>query len=259
MDYSNKYIVTFAAVLCLVCSTVVSSIAVGLKDRQDANRILDQRTMVLRVAKIVEDKEKPSYEEVDAMFQDIETIVIDLDEGKIVDVDHTTVDPRKNAKRPGVSTAITDENARKAGIKSVATQQKVYLVRTPGKECVVFPFYGNGLWSTMYGYLCVTPDLAEVVGIIYYEQGETAGLGSEVENPRWRAQWEGKKALTADNELLVKVVKQGLAKDKTTQVDGIAGATITSVAVTFALDFWFGEQGYGPALDQIRAAAQEAK
>lgn len=259
MDYSNKYIVTFAAVLCLVCSTVVSSIAVGLKDRQDANRILDKRTMVLRVANMVEDKEKPSFEEVDEMFKDIETIVIDLDEGSIVDVDPTTVDPRKNAKRPGVSKGITDENARKAGIKSVATQQLVYLVRTPGKECVVFPFYGNGLWSTMYGFLCVTPDLSEVIGIIYYEQGETAGLGSEVENPRWRAQWVGKKALTADNELQVKVVKQGLAKDKTTQVDGIAGATITSVAVTFALDFWFGEQGYGPALDQIRAAAQEAK
>ncbi len=259
MDYSNKYIVTFAAVLCLVCSTVVSSIAVGLSERQEMNRILDKRTMVLRVAKIVDEKEKPSFEEVDEAFTNIETIVVDLNKGAVVDVDPTTVDPRKNAKAAGLSKAITDKWAKKAGIKSVANEQLVYLVRTPGKECVVFPYYGNGLWSTMYGFLCVTPDLSEVIGIIYYEQGETAGLGSEVENPLWRARWEGKKAISADNQLLVEVVKSGLAKDPTTQVDGIAGATITSVAVTFALKFWFGEQGYGPALSDIRAAAQEAK
>jgi Na+-transporting NADH:ubiquinone oxidoreductase subunit C len=259
LNYSNKYIVTFAAVLCLVCSTLVSSIAVSLSERQAMNRISDKRTMVLRVAQIVDEKEKPTFEEVDEAFKDIETIVIDLTEGAVVDVDPTTVDPRKNAKAAGLSNAIKDQWAKKAGIKSVATQQLVYLVRTPGKECVVFPYYGNGLWSTMYGFMCVTPDLSEVIGIIYYEQGETAGLGGEVENPNWRDDFEGKKAISASNELLVEVVKNGLAKDKTTQVDGIAGATITSVAVTYALKFWFGEQGYGPALDDIRAAAQEAK
>ncbi|MBC8404500.1 MAG: Na(+)-translocating NADH-quinone reductase subunit C [Planctomycetes bacterium] len=259
MDYSNKYIVTFAAVLCLVCSTLVSSIAVGLKDRQEVNRILDKRTMILRVANLVGDKEKPSIEEVNKFFEAIETKVVDFKTGALVDVDPTTVDPRKNAKAAGKSSAIVNPWAKKAGIKSVADQQLIYLVRTPGKECVVFPYYGNGLWSAMYGFMCVTPDLAEVIGIIYYEQGETAGLGGEVENPLWRARWKGKKALSADNELLVEVVKSGLAKDPTTQVDGIAGATITSVAVTYALKFWFGEQGYGPALDDIRAAAQEAK
>lgn len=260
MDYSNKYIVTFAAVLCLVCSTVVSSIAVSLSDRQAENRLLDKRTMVLRVAKLVEDKAKPSFEEVDEMFKDIDTIVVDLETGELpTDIDLNTVDPRKQAKAAGVSKSITDPSAKRAGIKSVAKKQLIYLVRTPGKECVVFPFYGNGLWSTMYGFLCLTPDLSEVIGIIYYEQGETAGLGGEVENPLWRAKWEGKKAVSADNELLVKVVKSGLVKDETTQVDGIAGATITSVAVTYALEYWFGEQGYGPSLDKIRAAAQEAK
>lgn len=256
MNFSNRYIVLFAASLCLALSLVVSTIAVSLKDIQDANKLLDKQTMVLRVAGLIEDGAQPTSEEVAELFESIDTMVVDTNTGELTTYDPDTmkVDPRKDAKAKDLSKKTEGEWAKRASIKSISEKQLVYLVRTPGKESVVFPIYGNGLWSTLYGFFCLKPSLDEVVGIIYYEQKETAGLGGEVENPRWLAQWPGKKALTADGELLVEVVKNGKVVDSTTQVDGISGSTITSVAVTFMLEFWFSDQGYGKALDNIREA-----
>ena len=39
---STKYIIGFAAVVCLVCSVVVSGSAVSLKERQTINKQLDR-------------------------------------------------------------------------------------------------------------------------------------------------------------------------------------------------------------------------
>ena len=44
------YILGFCALVCLVCSVVVSSAAVGLKPKQDANKVLDRQKKVLAVA-----------------------------------------------------------------------------------------------------------------------------------------------------------------------------------------------------------------
>ncbi|MCV5901050.1 FMN-binding protein, partial [Escherichia coli] len=70
----------------------------------------------------------------------------------------------------------------------------VYLVKNGDDVSkVIIPVHGNGLWSMMYAFVAVETDGNTVSGITYYEQGETPGLGGEVENPSWRAQWVGKK------------------------------------------------------------------
>ncbi len=63
----------------------------------------------------------------------------------------------------------------------------------------------------MYAFVAVSTDGNTVTGLTYYEQGETPGLGGEVENPSWRAQWDGKKLFDeTTNQLskLLKVVRQ---------------------------------------------------
>ena len=56
----------------------------------------------------------------------------------------------------------------------------------------MLPIYGKGLWSTLYGFLSLDADATTVRGITFYEHAETPGLGGEIENPRWKAQWNGK-------------------------------------------------------------------
>ena len=50
MQHSTGYIIGFAAAVCLVASLFVAGSAVGLKDRQDKNRLLDVQKKVLAVA-----------------------------------------------------------------------------------------------------------------------------------------------------------------------------------------------------------------
>ena len=53
MQHSTGYIVGFASVVCLVCAVFVAGAAVGLKDRQDANKLLDRQQKVLTVAGLI--------------------------------------------------------------------------------------------------------------------------------------------------------------------------------------------------------------
>ncbi len=114
---------------------------------------------------------------------------------------------------------------------------------------------GAGLYSTLYGFIALGSDLRTVVGLKFYEHGETAGLGAEVDNPRWLAQWEGKVALDRSGRPVLEVVKGGVPPgdpDAIHKVDAISGATITSKSVQNLLVFWLDQAGFGPYLETLR-------
>ena len=249
MDFSNGYILAFAGALCLVCSLAVSSLSVSLNERQETNKLLDQRMNVLKVAGIIDTSTKLTLEEVDVYFEQIEELVVDRATGQIVEgVDPTTVDPQVAAKDPELSSEAPAGLAKRTQVRRLPDQLKVYRVDVEGSECWVMPIWGNGLWSTLYGYLALSPDAETIVGITYYEHGETPGLGGEVDNPSWKAQWPGKQAYDADGNPRVTVVKAGTVVDKSYQVDGLSGATITGNGVAAMVELWLGDAGYGTFL-----------
>ena len=88
----------------------------------------------------------------------------------------------------------------------------------------------------------------------FYEHKETPGLGGEVDNPRWKALWDGRKAFDAAGVPEIQVVKglAGSVDDAPHDVDGLAGATMTSRGVTNLLRFWLGEAGFQSYLDRLR-------
>ena len=74
----------------------------------------------------------------------------------------------------------------------------MYLVKENNQiETIILPVHGKGLFSTMYGFIALKADKQSIVGLKFYEQGETPGLGGEVENPRWLSLWTDKKLLNA--------------------------------------------------------------
>ena len=247
MDFSNRYIVGFALALCLVCSLAVSSTAVALKEKQEANKKLDMQTQILRVAGLIDADASPSAEEAEALFADVETLLIDTKTGDVIgpaaDIDPSPV--IKAAKDSSLSTETISTFAKGARLKRIPNELKVMKVTSPGHECYVFLVWGNGLWSTMYGYIALEPDLQTVKGITFYEHGETPGLGGEIDNPRWKERWIGKSVYNQAGEAALTVTKGGQAKDLNHQVDGISGATITSVAVGYTVQTWLGNEGYG--------------
>jgi len=233
--------------LSLVCSIIVSTAAVVLKPKQQANAVLDQQTKILEVAGIDLAGDIPAL-----YAENIEPRLVDFATGDFVDGDAAAYDQRKAAKDPAESIKLSAEED-VAKILRRANTGTVYLVKDGAETSkVIIPVHGNGLWSMMYAFVAVETDGNTVSGITYYEQGETPGLGGEVENPAWRAQFVGKKLFDENHKPAIQVVKGGAPEGSEHGVDGLSGATLTSVGVQNTFDFWLGEMGFGPFLAKVR-------
>lgn len=241
-----------AFLVSLTCSSLVASAAVLLKPRQEANEDRHLRRNIVDVAGLRE-----AGQDVEELFEHIEMRVVDLQTGRYVDdVDELRFDPVKGASDPALSLAIPEE-LDVAGIGRRARWGLVYLVRKNGQlTTIVLPIRGRGLWSMIYGLLAVEPDANTIVGITFYEHGETPGLGDQISKRPWRDLWSGKQLFDESNELKIEVVKGRVPPDSPLapyHVDGISGATLTGRGVTSTLRYWLGEHGYGPYLKRVRS------
>ena len=133
-------------------------------------------------------------------------------------------------------------------------RDRVYLVRDKDDKIsrIVVPIHGYGLWSTMYAFLALESDADTVAGISYYQQAETPGLGGEVENPRWAAQWEGKEIYGEDGDVAFRLVRGGASPDDKYGVDALSGATLTSKGVTNSVRYWLSNSAYRGYLEKVR-------
>ena len=132
----------------------------------------------------------------------------------------------------------------------------VYLLKSGENiEKIVLPIHGYGLWSTLYGFVALDSDLNTVSGITFYEHGETAGLGGEVENPVWKASWVGKQIYAGSGDVKLTVLKGSVdpnSKNKIHEIDGLSGASLTSRGVQNIITYWLGKDGFGPVLDKLK-------
>jgi Na+-transporting NADH:ubiquinone oxidoreductase subunit C len=131
----------------------------------------------------------------------------------------------------------------------------VYLVEgEQGIERIILPVHGYGLWSTLYGFIALESDLNTVAGLGFYEHAETPGLGGEVDNPRWKAVWSGKQVYPqGSSEPAIGLIKGKALAANVHDIDGLAGATLTSNGVTNLVKFWLGENGFAPFLTNLKA------
>ncbi|MEM6620781.1 MAG: Na(+)-translocating NADH-quinone reductase subunit C [Pseudomonadota bacterium] len=239
----------FVAVsLCLVASMVVSATAVSLRPMQEVNKLKDKQANILQVAGLYD----PEVSVAEA-FQAFEPHVLDLETGQFTDAfDAATFDDRAAASDPATSIVLADDPA---GIGRQAKYVTVYLLRDGAGEIdkVILPIHGYGLWSTLYGFIALEADGNEIYGLQFYEHAETPGLGAEVDNPRWKAQWSGKRLVDNDGNLSITVAKTAPPAGEDYHVDALAGATLTSVGVDNLVKFWMGETGYKPFLENLKA------
>lgn len=296
-DKDSIFNVFFIATsVCLVCSFLVAGAAVSLKSMQDQNKKRDVMMNIIRVAGI-QDRDIESAGSVEAFFVPpeegddserpyIEDVLVDLETGdpakglelarQFLEMDEGTspdkiiaeFDQLKAANHKAHQTKL-DKNADLAGLATLEKVSHIYLLRDSDGQVVkyIFPVRGKGLWSILYGFVSVEPDFQTISGLTFYSHGETPGLGGEVDNPDWKRQWTlqenrrgelvGKQIFGDADEVKISVVK-GKTNDPF-QVDGLAGATITSNGVTNMLRFWFGDQGFGPYIKKMKNTGSASK
>ncbi len=240
-------------VLCVVCALLVSTAAVMLRPLQEENQTIDRQRNILIAAGLLQ-ADVP----IEQQFQQITTKVVDLRTGYYTQaVDPATYNALQAAKNPQMSETLN----RQEDVAKIFRREDyavVYLVEKNGVlDKVILPVRGYGLWSTMYGFIALDKDLNTIAGLGFYQQGETPGLGGEIDNPRWLAEWPGKHVYEDNNVAihLVKGVVNPASPDQAFEVDGLAGATLTSRGVTNLLKFWLGPQGFQPFLDNLKAGS----
>ncbi|MGQ9424626.1 Na(+)-translocating NADH-quinone reductase subunit C [Gilvimarinus sp. F26214L] len=245
---------TVATILCLVCAVVVSTAAVMLKPYQEQNRRADIQRNILSIAGMLEEDRS-----VQEQFEAVNTRVVDLESGTYTDaVDPTEYDELTASRDPEMSTPLTDDE----DIASINRQEKyarVYEVPGSGGEptTIILPIRGYGLWGTLFGFIALEAENYEVIGLGFYQHQETPGLGGEVDNPRWKEQWEGKRVYEQEpGQVDIQLVKGEVEPDNPNaqyQVQGLSGATLTTRGVQNMLNFWMGEQGYAKFLRNLKA------
>ncbi len=245
-------------ILAFVCSALVAGAAVGLRPLQEANRQLDKKKHILYAAGLFQ--EGKSIEE---MFAPIETKIVELASGEFVP--ETTVSPNsynqlKAALSNSTGRSLTSEEDI-AKLRRLEKYSLVYLVRENERVSqIILPVRGKGLWSTMFAYVALDGDLTTIRGVSFYEHGETPGLGGEVENKRWQDGWRGKKIYGDGGKVALQVVKgkgANIEPQKSHQIDGLSGATLTTKGVDSLMEFWFGDHGFKPFFARLKETKEK--
>jgi Na+-transporting NADH:ubiquinone oxidoreductase subunit C len=238
---SSAYTLGFAAAVCIICSLLVSTAAVSLKDKQDQNVRIDIQKNILGAVGFLKGQKKVENAEIEALYNEHIVELVVARSGEVV--------PDK------APSALRTEDYLDH-LKSPA-EFPLYVRKDNGKPVAyAFPIVGKGLWSTLYGYLALETDANTVKGISFYKHGETPGLGAEIEKTWFQSNYIGKKVLARDGSLASVTVIKGkvadliAAEQQAHYVDGISGATITSRGVTELVRLAL--ERYGPVLRNIR-------
>ncbi len=220
---STSYIIRFTLIMTSVVALVLAGLFSLLKEQHDINEALFNRRAVLKAADDYLEKkvDNMSDEEVQAVFESkIDQYVLDMDGNIIEGLKADDIDMAKERKKPEAERRLP-----------------LYVLNSSNGEIYLLSVRGNGLWDEIWGTIALKDDFNTVAGVTFDHKAETPGLGAEIKDSRpFQEQFEGKKIYNEEGEYVSVTVRKGGARDKTHEVDGISGATVTSDGVTEMLD-----------------------
>jgi Na+-transporting NADH:ubiquinone oxidoreductase subunit C len=209
-------VISFAAVVCVICSLVLSATATLLKERQDVAVELDRKLNVLKafgVQTVDTSGMKMPKDEIDRYFtENISEVYVSKETGDIVE----NPDPAQLKKEA------------KERTHEARSLLPLYVWQEGGTPLkYAFPTSGMGLWSIVHGYIALDRDLSTIIGVTFYKHGETPGLGGEVSADWFMNQFKDKIIYAGGSLVQLEVVKGKAPEDSNYQVDGMSGATMT--------------------------------
>ncbi len=242
--------------VCIFASVLVAGSAVLLRPKQIANK---QFAQMQQISVILENAPGGAGRRA-IDIADLDARVVELATGNYAEAkDPAAFDQRGMDNDPAQSINIPPGEDL-AQIRTRAKYAAVHLLLRDGRpQLVVLPVYGRGFGSTLYGYVGLSGDARTVIGLAFYEHGETPGLGALIDDPAWRRLWAGKAVWDADGEVGLGVARGPVVPgtpEARHQVDGLTGATWTGQGVTNLLRYWLGGHGFGPYLKKLRRAAR---
>ena len=181
----NLHTLLYAVVLGLICATALTAVDRFTAERKQANAKAEEIRNILDVLGVRFDSDASS-EELVAIFENNVRV----------------------ENRGGLTTYTYRSSGGNSDVQVVAV-----------------PFAGPGLWGPIKGFLAMDMDKETVVGISFYEQEETPGLGGEISSQWFRRQFEGRTIRDITGKPGIRIRRAGAAA--LNEVDAITGATMT--------------------------------
>lgn len=212
----NSYTIIYASVMVIIVAFLLAFVSSALKDTQNQNVALDKKKQILASLN-VRNLDKSEIEAKYAEFVLADKVI--TKEGQII----------KEGENK-------DQDGFKVENKDISNQNlPIYYCKVGNEMKYVVPMTGRGLWGGLWGYIAINDDLKTVYGAYISHESETAGLGALIAEEKFQDQFKGKSLFAEGDSMNVAltVVKKGKieAGKEDYQVDGVTGATLTSVGV----------------------------
>ncbi|MDE7472199.1 MAG: NADH:ubiquinone reductase (Na(+)-transporting) subunit C [Muribaculaceae bacterium] len=215
---SNTYTLIYIILLVTVVGSALAWVATALKPEQTRNANADKMKQILAAVHCTPTNNAQATETFDSRI----TGIIINDKGDLLSNE----------------TAFDINVAQESRLSDHAERLlPVYIYKDDavGTKYII-PLYGQGLWGPIWGYLALNDNGSTIYGAYFSHQGETPGLGAEIEKPEFQNRFDGKQLFKNDTFMPVTVVKAGQhPQGDEDYVDGISGGTITSKGVAAML------------------------
>ncbi len=253
-SFSNTYIFIFSSAMVILVAAILSFVAMQLKPVQDMNVRVETMQNILKSVRIesteknaeelfrkyipnsyVIDPKGNKLEGVAAIDVNLKEEVAKIDKIKKLEISikERKVSPFKTFLSGFIKSEGIDVPEVKNQIQGITGTRKlpVYVCVNKADTFYVFPVRGKGLWGPIWGFISLESDMNTVYGAVFDHKSETPGLGAEISQNRFQAEFYGKKLFKDGVFTSIKVVKGGTDPSDLYGVDAISGGTITSKGV----------------------------
>lgn len=211
---TNGYTIMFAVIMVVIVGSALAFAATSLQPLQYENARQEKMQNILATVGVQSDRKGA-----EKLYNQYitEEIVLNNKGEKVEDIDAFDVDLAKELKK-----------------KPSEQIFPLYVASVEGEQFYIIPLRGSGLWNAIFGYVALEDDVNTIKGVVFDHLGETPGLGAEITQVWFRERFAGERIMDDEGNFVgVSVVKgyASTAKDDN-KVDGISGATITSVGVS---------------------------
>lgn len=210
----NTYTVIYSVALVLIVGVVLSLVYQALRPTQEENIANDTKKQILAAARII----PKEGEKISDLYEEYIT------DSYVVDSEGVKID----SGTPAFSVNVAEQ----VKLADDKRELPVFVCTTGDGTKYILPVYGAGLWGPIWGYIAFNADGKTIYGAYFAHQGETPGLGAEIEKPAFSNQFEGKSIFNKEDVYTpILVAKAGQAPAGAEYVDAVSGGTITSQGV----------------------------
>ncbi|MCK5400702.1 MAG: Na(+)-translocating NADH-quinone reductase subunit C [Flavobacteriaceae bacterium] len=225
----NSYTILFAIGMVIVVGSLLAFAASGFKGRIDENKRIEKQLNILYAMGVNENEgNSMNFVSKDNVAEDFSKYITNQ---LVIQGDKVTED---------INAYLIDIKKEQSSAKKESYQRRLPLLigEREGKTFYIAPIRGKGLWDAIWAYVAMDENMV-VQGAFFDHKGETAGLGSNINQRFFMDDFIGEHLLSDGAFKGIKVAKGNADPknlDKTdNEVDAIAGATITGDGVSAML------------------------